>query len=76
MSGIRLGHKARVEREWGLPLRLVLLQLAYQRGLDQIQIAEELGVAEGTVASWFVREGIQVKTLATEQAKRLLEAAS
>lgn len=73
MGNVRTPRKRAVEAEFGRPLRLVLLQMYYVRRLDHAAIARELGVPEGTVASWFAREQIQPVTLAALKAVEMLE---
>ena len=73
MAHTRLPQRQIIEERFGRPVREVLLELAYQRRLTQQEIAELLGIPEGTVHSWFLRERIQAGQLAEERAKQLLE---
>jgi hypothetical protein len=73
MGNVRTPRKRAVEAEYQRPIRLVLLDMYYVRGLDQAGIAGVLGVPEGTVASWFARERIQPATLAALKAVEMLE---
>lgn len=73
MGNPRTPRKRAIEAEHQKPIRLVLLDLYYRQGLDQAAVARELGVPEGTVASWFVRERIQPATLAALKAVEMLE---
>jgi hypothetical protein len=74
MGSIRAHRRREIETEYGLPLRLILLDLYYRRRLDQAAIGRQLGVPEGTVASWFLRFGIQPATLAALKAVEMLDA--
>ena len=67
-----LPQKQLVEERYGRPLREVLLWLMYVKGLSHLEIARELDVPPGTVASWFGREGIQAIALAKLKARELL----
>lgn len=73
MRSIRLPQRQIVEDRYGRPLREVLLDLAYRQHLTQQEIAKRLGVPEGTIHSWFLRERIQAGQLALERASQLLE---
>lgn len=68
----RIPQRRRIEALYGKPLAQVLLDLAYRQGLTQLEIAARLGVPEGTVHSWFLREEIQAGQLAAEYAEVLL----
>lgn len=74
MGLIRTPSKRLVETRHGQPLRQLLLHRVYVLHMTQTEIAEELEVPEGTIASWFQREGIQARQLAALKAGELLAA--
>lgn len=73
MRSIRPPQRQIVEDRYGRPVRELLLDLAYRKGMTQQQIAGFLEIPEGTVHSWFLRERIQALQLAQERAAQLLE---
>lgn len=68
----RSAQRRRIEDDTGRPLRALLLELTYRRGLSQLEIAQQLGVPVGTVASWIQRQGVSAWQLAAERAEELL----